>query len=452
MLASAATVSTRRTYTDLARRRRARRIRVGVLAALVLQVVAWWLIVHYFKTRRIWYGFFDVSDIGLYESYASRFAAGLRLYDEVLFEYPPLAAPLMLVPRLLGRYLDYRTAFATEMAILCAAVAAVTGATAGWLGRGLGRPIATALAFAVITLLGGPLIANRFDIAVGLDIALAAYCMARRSFWWAGVVLGLGFALKLTPALLLPLVLLVAPKPRQAVLALLAFGLAAGMAFLPHVLRSGRAILYVFTYHSERPLQIESLYSTPFLLARAWGKGAVVIGNSHGSQSLIAAGAETAARASMWVMAACLVALYGLLWLRRHRLRSSPSDFALAALGVLLIFECTSKVLSPQYMMWAFPLVALVCTSPRLGSRGVGCMLLAAMLLTQVEFPSRYWDLVALHRGPIVLMAARNLILLSSALAVVLLLVLRGPRASRRRDDGAGATEMLAQAALPPSH
>jgi hypothetical protein len=62
----------------------------------------------------------------------------------------------------------------------------------------------------------------------------------------------------------------------------LAFLLAASLPFVPHLLRSARAVSYVFTYHSERPLQIESLYATPYLLGHALGIGQVRVGHSHG--------------------------------------------------------------------------------------------------------------------------------------------------------------------------
>ncbi len=391
-------------------------------AALALQSVAWWLLVHTFKTRRTWYGFFDVTDIGLYESYARQFAAGLQPYRPVAFEYPPLAAPLMSLPRALGSWLAYDVAFATVMGGLCALAAALATATAARLTRGYVRPLIPAIAFALVTLLAGAITANRFDVAVAFDMALAAYCMSRRAWWLAGACLGAGFALKLTPALLLPPLLIFAPKLRQAVAALVAFGMAAALPFLPHILRGGKAILYVFSYHGERPLQIESLYATGFLLWHLAADGRVSIGNSHGSQSLIAPGAESLASASMWVMLSCLAAFYLLLWLRREPLRRAPWEFSLAALGVLLIFACTSKVLSPQFMIWFFPWTALACAAARPGTCIVGVLLLVATGLTQLLFPARYWDLVALQRWPILIISARNITLLAGGIVVAILI------------------------------
>jgi hypothetical protein len=334
----------------------------------------------------------------------------------------------MSLPRWLGRFAEFETAFAAEMVALCAAAAAFSAAAAARLSRGFGRPMATAVAFAVLTLFAGPIIANRFDIAVALALAAFLYCVARRWWWVAGASLGIGFALKLTPAMFLPLVFILAPKARHIATAGVAFVVAAVLPFVPHLLRSGRAVFYIFTYHGERPLQLESLYASQFLLGHVLAGHNVVIGNSHGSQTVTAPGAAHLAALSLWLMAACISGFYVLLWRRRHWLRRRPSELAFAALGLVLTFVCTSKVLSPQFMIWTFPLVALVIASPGGGRRLVGGLLLTAVLLTQLGFPSRYWDLVALRTGPVVLVAVRNLILLSSALLVVVLTVRRPDR------------------------
>jgi hypothetical protein len=425
---------------DLARRRHGLRTDVSLLVAVLLQGIVWWALVHYFKTHRVWYHFFDVSDISLYTIYADAFARGEHAYTDVAFEYPPLAVPLMLFPKWLPPSVDYWAGFASEMMFLCAATAVFATAVAARLSRGFARPMATAFAFSLLTLLAGPIVANRFDIAVGLDMAIFAYCVARRWWWPAAATLGIGFALKLTPAMFLPLVFILAAKPRRILISGLAFLVAAVLPFVPHLLRAGRGVLKVFTYHTGRPLQIESLYATPYLVAHALGMDHVVIGNSHGSQSLVGPGTQTLASLSMWLMPACTAAAYLLIWRRRKHLRESPSDVALAALALVLIFVCTSKVLSPQFLIWTLPLVALVAADPRASRRTVGCLLLLAVVLTHIGFPARYWDLVALQTTPIYLVAARNLILLATT-ALVVVLLWRWPRRSTPQCEADAPTE-----------
>jgi hypothetical protein len=85
--------------------------------------------------------------------------------------------------------------------------------------------------------------------------------------------------------------------------------------------------------------------------------------------------------------------------------------FAAAAVCAFVAF---GKVLSPQFLLWLVPLVPLVA-----GRRGLAAasLLTAALVLTQVWFPQRYWDYAGpFHLAWVVLL--RDLVLV--ALVVVL--------------------------------
>jgi hypothetical protein len=392
-----------------------------VALALALQVLVWGLMVFLFAVHHVWYGFHDISDTALYYDYAQRMAGGLRPYLDFPLEYPPLALPLLTLPGHLVSLTQYQEWFSGEMIALCAAAAAVTTAAATHLWRGVARPAAVATVFAAATLLTGAIVANRYDIAVALTVAAFLVFAARR--WWiaAAAALGLGFALKLTPLLLLPLLFGLAATRRRVVWAAIAFGVAALLPFVPFLLVGGHGLTYVFTYNAHRPLQIESMLSTPYLIGSALGLTHAVVGNSYGSQFISAPGAHALATLSPWLSLAALALVYGLAWRRRFWLRATPAALPLVGLAVVLAFICTSKVLSPQYMIWTIPLVALVAVSAERGHRTLGALTLVAMLVTQIEFPSHYWQFVALERWPMVLVALRNVLLLAAGVLAAVL-------------------------------
>ena len=115
-----------------------------------------------------------------------------------------------------------------------------------------------------------------------------------------------------------------------------------------------------------------------------------------------------------------------------RRRRPEGEDALLAAAATVCALVAFDKVLSPQYLIWLVPFVALVR-----GWRGIlaGALLFLALGLTQTWFPWHYWRLAADHAEPWVwYLLVRDLALV--ALAVVLTLELSRERdfAGRRGD------------------
>jgi hypothetical protein len=371
-----------------------------VIAAVTLQGFVWAFLIWLLRADGPWYHFFDVSDIQVvYFEYAQRIAQGLRPYQDFPVEYPPLALPLFaLLPH--ADPASYQNWFAAEMIVLCSAAAALTGAT-------------------VAVLAAGAITANRYDVAVALTLAACLLFLARRHPAGAGAVLGLGVALKLTPGMLLPLVLIVAETRRRAVYALIAFVVFTVLPFIPFLGRI-HGLTNIITYHAQRPLQIESVPGTPYLIAGALGRWGIGSGNSFGSQSIGGPGSALVAKLSVWVGLLLVAGVYVLIWRRRALLRAAPEYIAVAALACVLAFTVANKVLSPQFLCWTFPLVALVVVGRTTLMRVAGVLTLVAIALTQVEFPKLYWDMVAFKDGPVAVVVARNAVLVAAAIVAAL--------------------------------
>lgn len=341
------------------------------------------------------YGFFAVTDIGYYRRVAERMALGLRPYVDFPLEYPPLAALLLALPQRL-RIVSYPYGFPLEMLGWGAGTAMLVALCSAALWRGARRLVAP-LAFAAGVVACGAILANRFDLAVAFAVAGALWALVRGRHDLAAALLGLGFALKLTPALLLPLVLLVARRRWTAVVA---FAVAAAAPFLPYL--GAPHLARLFLYHAERPLQFESVLATPFLVAHVLGLASVRIATAYGSQLVVAPGADLVAGISGPLQLSALAVTYALLLRRRASL--SPEHLALATVGVLLTFLTFGKVLSPQFLIWLLPAVAL--TAPRYPL--VAGLCLAVLALTQVEFPALFRSLIELRPVAVWVVTLRN--------------------------------------------
>jgi Mannosyltransferase (PIG-M) len=111
------------------------------------------------------------------------------------------------------------------------------------------------------------------------------------------------------------------------------------------------------------------------------------------------------------------------------RTRRSEEQLVVACAAAAAAFVAFGKVVSPQFLIWLCPLVPLVA-----GRRGLygSALLLVALVLTHLWFPSRYWDLVGLEAGPAWLLTMRDLALV----ALVVLLATTIPRVSARARSG----------------
>jgi uncharacterized membrane protein len=256
----------------------------------------------------------------------------------------------------------------------------------------------------------------RYDLwPAALTVAGLAAILAGRNRLGFGS-LGIGVAAKLFPAVLIPPALAYVWRTRGRREALICLRCAAAMvaAFIvPFLAVAPHGVWSSIQRQASRPLQIESLGSAVLLAAHQLGGYRPHMVTSHGSQNL----AGPLPHALGVVESALLaVALIGI-WIAAARGPATPERLVRYSAAAVTAFVAFDKVLSPQFMIWLLPLVPLLR-----GRRGVAASALLglALLLTQLWFPIRYWQLaLRLAAFPSWLVVARDLTLL--ALLAVLL-------------------------------
>jgi hypothetical protein len=183
-----------------------------------------------------------------------------------------------------------------------------------------------------------------------------------------------------------------------------------------------------FRFHLDRPVQIES---TPASVLFALG-GSQVTGTNLRPDRFKSNGLDGGhANLVESVFAVALAAALAGVLLLAGRARDIR-HLVLTGFAALLAFVALGKVFSPQYVIWLAPFTALAWVW---GRRAVALLTGAALVLTHVEFPSRYFDLINERTDVIVIVAARNALLLA-ALAMLLASLRRpaaGPARSRPR-------------------
>ena len=251
---------------------------IGLAVGLTLAAIG--LIVYLFGVAHVWYGLHDISDTTIYADYAARMAQGLRPYVDFPVEYPPLAIPLFVIPGHSGNVASYSDWFNVEMFVMCAAAAAATAAAAARLWTTGRKAYLVGVAFAACVLATGAIVGNRYDAAVALVLAVFLLLIAYEMWTVSALVLGIGFALKLTPAILLPLVFVLAVRRQTIAWSLVYFVLAAVLPFVPFMVHGLKGLEYPFTYQLHRPLQVESVLAAPLLLGHVLNRVWVEVGST----------------------------------------------------------------------------------------------------------------------------------------------------------------------------
>ena len=334
----------------------------------------------------------------------------------------------------------YIYAFEQMMAAWSFAAVVLTAIAAE--GAERGGPYVSAAVFALGTAAIGGLAINRYDMAVAALIALFLLAMVRG--WWevAGIAIGLGFAMKIAPVLLLPLLLIVAPWKR-GLLALACFAVAGFAPFVWFLLSGPLAatnLQDMALYHLARPLELEAVLGTPLWAASLFAGPRVEIIRAANSLALDGPGAALAASLAGPLSGIGVLVAYGLALWRRCALRTDRRLIVMPVLAVLLTFLVFAKVLSPQYLIWTLAPMALVFA----GRRTLGLLLLLTTALTQTVFPIGYRAIEAQWPQGVSLLVVRNvLIIVCAALALVHLARLRAVEepASEARHDAVGREE-----------
>jgi Glycosyltransferase family 87 len=346
----------------------------------------------------------------LFQSYGDAVVSGHVPYRDFSLEYPPAALPAFVVPSF-GPAHAYDSWFmAFEAASGLATVALV-----GLLSRS--RLAAAFCALAPLAL--GPLTLHRYDLwATALATAGLAAALTRRPTVGAGL-LGLGAAAKVFPLVLLP------TAGRRAAGW---FAAGAALAITPFLVLAPGGVRFAFDQQLGRALQLESLGSSALLVVHAAGAYTPHVVFGRGSWNLDGALPDALAAVQTVLEMGTVVTVW-VLYLRGERTRVRLLAAAAAAVAVWIAF---GKVLSPQFLVWLLPLVAL------LGAWRERFLLLVAFGLTQAVYPDRYDELVALHRLPIALLGLRNLVLLALAASLIARLVGdRVPEEVAREREGA---------------
>ncbi|MFF4544201.1 glycosyltransferase 87 family protein [Streptomyces sp. NPDC001406] len=316
---------------------------------------------------------------------------------DVTWQYPPAAALAILAPGVLP-FLGYTAAF---FVLACLADLTVLVLLL-YAGRRPDASLRGAWVWVAGVPLLGPTVYARYDLMV-TAVAVAALLAGARHPRVMGVLAGFGAMVKVWPVLLL-----VGAVRRRAWAA--AAVTAGALAVLFSVAMPG-AFTFL-TAQRGRGTEVESLGALVFHVGRHFGWHGQVLLN-YGSVEFLGPYVGLVSTAALALTGAC----FG--WLVLWRLRATrfpPQALAEAAFTAVLMFTVTSRVISPQYLVWLIGLAA-VCLCFRHSRMGLPALLLVtAAFVTVLEFPIGFAHVVASDLYGTALLLLRNGLLLTTTL------------------------------------
>jgi hypothetical protein len=367
--------------------------------------------------------FFVNPDMLRYECYGNAFWFGSRTlqllpisqcqfipqisqYRTLPLEYPPLTILIFSLP-LLAPVIAYPLVFAIIMAGMVSFVY--------WLLLRYG-PRSSGAVYAAF-LLAGCLVTTlaRFDI-IPAGLTLLCLILAERKQWTlAYISLALGVLIKLYPIILFPILFLAEQRDQAGIfLPDLPVTLKKAPTILLQIFRTMRnwhwknVLIFIslvllvtggfwelipggafstFSFLFQRPFQLESTGSVLLWLTSFLG---IPVGWADSYGSLNITSPISATLSQVFVLLLCLGFIYILIQQWKGKM-----DLLQASVAALLVLVATSKVFSPQYILWLIPLLAFSATA----NRRVWLFWGGISFLTTLIFPI-YYSINAVLNSP----------------------------------------------------
>ena len=344
-----------------------------------------------------------------------------------IMEYPPFALVFMAVPRLFGWTPEaYEVCYVIEVFVFMIIGLAYTDKLAVHFGKDRKNCM---LAYSVLMVLLLEFVTDRYDIFPAVLTLISFYCFVKSRYAWAFVLIAIGTMTKLYPAMLFPIYwLLFAARGewKEAWKGTVVFLITILAIVIPVMIVEPDMIWNFLNYHSDRPLQIESVAASLIYPFSMMGLIEVSITNaadpgSFGSDNLIGNVPDAVAGILTPVMVVCVLAVC---FFFAYVYRNADEDGRLKALGcavagVMMAFMIFGKVFSAQYLIWAVcPIVFLMMFETDMFKGALFKVTAAAFIMTQVNF---VYNVGVLHGGSNINDLGMMIILFRNVLAVAML-------------------------------
>ena len=350
-----------------------------------------------------------------------------------IMEYPPFALVFMAIPRLFGWTPEaYEVFYVIEVLVFMIIGLIYTDKLAEHFGRDRKNSM---LAYSVLMVLLLEFVTDRYDIFPAVLTLMSFYYFVKSRYAWAFILIAIGMMTKLYPAMLFPIYFLlfaVKGEWKEAFKGTAVFIIATLAIVIPVMIVEPDMIWNFLNYHSDRPLQIESVAASLIYPLAMLGLTTVTITSakdpgSFGSDNLIGPIPDAVVGFLSPLMVACVLAVcfYFAFVYRRGDEGGRSKALGLAVAGVMLAFIVFGKVFSAQYLIWVVPpVVFLLMFEEDMFMNTLFKVTAAAFIMTQADF---VYNVGVLHGGSNINDLGMIIILIRNILTIVMFyLIIKG--------------------------
>ena len=323
----------------------------------------------------------DLQDVNVFRNWSEILAHEHAIPNDERWQYPPGAAFLILIPRVGPG--SYGASFVGLMLILDL----VGLGLLALLGRRSGRYTGVWVWLIAMPVLGAYSVL-RFDL-VPTVIGIAALVVIHRRPALFGALAGLGAIIKVWPVVLL----FGEWERRRLLVSGLAAVLVASLITLAAALCFGDLSTFL-TEQRHRGLQEEAVATAPWKLKELVTGEAAPRVLRFGSWEIPTATADAVAGVLEVLTVAALAAAALWWWFRARAIHDGRTDLTDASVSrdfvftIVLLLVVTSRVLSPQFMLWLVGLAAVILTAGTTRLARPAWIVLGASILSTAVFRS----------------------------------------------------------------
>ena len=331
-------------------------------------------------------------------------------YNDLAWEYPPLALMVMLIPRLFASTpYGYQISFDIMMMLFAFLESYLIYTAVRENGNAAIISVVNLVLMTMMIIDGSVL--ERFDIVPAV-ICLASVLLYRNGrYEWAFVLIGIGTLVKIYPALLFLAFIIpfVVRKDWKNTVKMTSITAAIGLAVMAvfYIICSNELFTFI-TYHSDRGLQIESVAGSFIDVLAAAGLTEVSTVITFGSCNIQGTLPDMV---SPFVMPLLIVMVLLVFAIQFSMCKKGKEDVVFFSMLYVAVFMIFNKVFSGQYIMWIVPMVVLFFLSREWTDRSwaIFGLITSATIMTMVIMSL---PLYRMDPGAMLLVFIRNIIFL----------------------------------------